>query len=165
MGQLIRKISDGVFRIEKVFLGIVLIAIVVLLLINVMLRYIANSPLAWADEISRFLFTWVSFIGASAVVKKKGHVAIDNFVALLSKKIRSGINIFTNLCIIGTMVLTVYYCYMMMRMLSSATLSSVPIPQNVLYACLPLASFFMIIHLLELLLEDADIILAAKGGA
>jgi hypothetical protein len=41
----------------------------------------------------------------------------------------------------------------------------VPIPQNALYVCLPLASVFMIIHLLELLIDDARIILASEGGS
>jgi TRAP-type C4-dicarboxylate transport system permease small subunit len=163
--KLIKKISEGIFKIEKCFLGIMLVVIVVLLLTNVILRYAANAPLAWADEIARFLFTWVSFIGASACLKKKGHVAIDNFVVLLPQKKRALVNIITTFCIIGVMIMTIYYCYLMMSMLSGATLSSVSIPQNALYICLPLASVFMIVHLLEFLVDDTRTILTSGGGA
>ena len=165
MNSLIKKTSDAVYRIERPVLGFLIMAVVVLLFVNVILRYAFNAPLAWADEIARFLFTWISFVGASAAVKKKGHVAIDNFITKLSPKRQAWVNLFTNACIIFAMGLLVFYSYFLMTMFSAASLSSVAIPQNFLYVSLPLSAAAMIIHLAEIMAEESDKLRAAEGGA
>ncbi len=165
MNSFIKKMSDGVYKVERPVLGVLIAAVVVLLFVNVILRYAFNAPLAWADEISRFLFTWISFVGASAAIKKKGHVAIDNFITRLSPKNQAWINLFTNGCIIAAMVLLIVYSIILMNMFSAASLSSVEIPQNVLYVSLPLSAFAMSVHLAEIMIEEAEKLRSAKGGA
>lgn len=164
MSSWIKKTSEVIYRIERPVLGILIAAVVILLFSNVILRYLFNAPLAWADEIARFLFTWTSFIGASAAIKKKGHVAIDNFVTRLSARNQAGVKLIGNSAIIIAMVFLIVYSIMMMKMFSSASLSSVAIPQNYLYVSLPLSAFFMIIHLAELMTEETKILRAGKGG-
>ena len=160
----IKKISDGIYKVERPALGGLIMAVVVLLFVNVILRYVFNAPLAWADEIARFLFTWISFVGASAAIKNKGHVAIDNFITRLSLEKQVWINLFTNGCIVCSMVLLIVYSVILMNMFSAASLASISIPQNVLYVSLPLSAFAMIIHLAEIMVEETEKLHASKGG-
>jgi TRAP-type C4-dicarboxylate transport system permease small subunit len=45
---------------------------------NVVLRYLSNDSLVWAEEVGRYLMIWVTFLGAGLVLRFGGHVAIED---------------------------------------------------------------------------------------
>ena len=48
-------------------------------------RYVMNSPLAWTEEIARYLLIYVGFLGASLAVRKNSHIFIEVFYHFLPK--------------------------------------------------------------------------------
>ncbi len=61
-------------------------ALVVIVFMQVMLRYLFASPLAWSDEIARLLLVWVSFLGITLVYfSAEGHPAVTIVVDRLSR--------------------------------------------------------------------------------
>lgn len=54
--------------------------------INVVLRYGFGSGVAASEELSRLLFVWMVFIGATAAYPAGEHMAFTSFVALLQKR-------------------------------------------------------------------------------
>lgn len=65
------------------FTVIALVAMVVLVFINAFLRYTVNSSIPASEELARYLFIWVSFLGAIAAFKDKKHVGVDILVQAL----------------------------------------------------------------------------------
>lgn len=54
------------------------LAVMVLMVFgNVVLRYAFNSGIAVSEEISRWLFVWITFLGAIVAVKEHGHLGTD----------------------------------------------------------------------------------------
>ena len=49
----------------------------VLTITQVFLRYVANSPLFWSEELTRYLIVWLTFLGASLGIRHRGHIAIE----------------------------------------------------------------------------------------
>lgn len=45
---------------------------------NVLLRYFSGDSLVWAEEISRYLMIWVTFLGAGLALRFGGHIAIED---------------------------------------------------------------------------------------
>ncbi|HSW09094.1 TRAP transporter small permease, partial [Aquabacterium sp.] len=68
-----------------------LLALMVLLVFgNVVLRYGFNSGIAMSDEMSRWAFVWLTFLGAVVALKEHGHLGSDMLVSrlpVLGKKI------------------------------------------------------------------------------
>jgi TRAP-type transport system small permease protein len=61
-----------------------LLAIMVLLVFgNVVLRYAFNSGITVSEEMSRWLFVWLTFLGATVALKEHGHLGTDMLVARL----------------------------------------------------------------------------------
>ena len=66
-------------RIEKaldavlVFMMIVMAGAVVL---QVTSRYVFNNPTSWSEELARYLFVWITFLGAAVVIRKRRHVDV-----------------------------------------------------------------------------------------
>lgn len=51
-----------------------------LVLINVLMRFIFNSEIDIAEELPRFLFVWMIFIGAVVAIKDQSHIRVDLFI-------------------------------------------------------------------------------------
>ncbi len=71
--------------LENGFVALAMIFASILLFANVLMRYLFLSPIAWAEELTIYLMIWVVFIGSSAVIRLKGHLAIDLLPRVLSE--------------------------------------------------------------------------------
>lgn len=61
-----------------------LLAIMVVLVFgNVVLRYGFNSGITVSEEVSRWLFIWLTFLGAVVAIKERAHLGTDMFVSRL----------------------------------------------------------------------------------
>ncbi|GHV33420.1 C4-dicarboxylate ABC transporter permease [Synergistales bacterium] len=83
MGKTIDKILSFV---ERQLPGILLLLSVIVLFINVVLRYLFHAATTWAEEAIRYAIIWITFVGSSLCARKSSHVGIDIFVDMLSGK-------------------------------------------------------------------------------
>jgi TRAP-type C4-dicarboxylate transport system permease small subunit len=86
----IDTLIDRFCRAIDVLIAAALAVMVVLVFGNVVLRYVFNSGIAVSEEISRWLFVWLCFLGAVAALKEGGHLGTEMLVSrlpLLGKKI------------------------------------------------------------------------------
>lgn len=81
---------------------------VVLVLGNVVLRYAFNSGIAVAEEVSRWLFVWVTFLGAVFALREHGHLGTEMLVGRLGRRGRK-------LCLAVGYALMLMVCAMLLR--------------------------------------------------
>jgi tripartite ATP-independent transporter DctM subunit len=55
-----------------------LAGMVVVAFVQVVLRYVFEEPLSWNEEVARWCFVWMTFLGTALGVKRHAHVSIDN---------------------------------------------------------------------------------------
>src|SRR6186713_518096 len=60
-----------------------LAVMVVLVFTNVVLRYAFNSGIAVSEELSRWLFVWLTFLGAIVALNEGAHLGTDSLVSRL----------------------------------------------------------------------------------
>lgn len=92
---------DTVFKTVMVAMLSVLVVIVAA---NVFGRFVLNRSLATADELSRFLFIWVIFLGAALAHLHREHIAIDFLAGLLPARMRRPLLVLQELLIGGVLV-------------------------------------------------------------
>jgi len=80
----ISRIAEVYYRSIKIVMAVLLAAMVVLVFGNVVLRYVFNSGIAISEELSRWLFVWMVFLGAIVGLREHAHLGVDSFVKLLS---------------------------------------------------------------------------------
>ena len=78
------RIVESYYRSIKIVMAVLLAAMVVLVFGNVVLRYVFNSGIAISEELSRWLFVWMVFLGAIVGLREHAHLGVDSFVKLLS---------------------------------------------------------------------------------
>jgi TRAP-type C4-dicarboxylate transport system permease small subunit len=70
---------------------LMLLGMSILMTVGALLRYVFNSPLAFADEVSGLLLLGITFLGLSYAQKGGAHIRIDIIVKLLPPKIQAGL--------------------------------------------------------------------------
>ena len=53
----------------------------------------AGATLIWTEELSRWLLVWMTFIGASVVLREKGHIRVEFFISICPKQFGKVINL------------------------------------------------------------------------
>ena len=95
MKELSRTVKAGFYRLLEVILVISMVVMFVLVFVNVMLRILFNSGIDFAEEIPRFAFIWMTFVGAVVGMHRHSHLGVDMVVAalpVLGRKICWGIS-------------------------------------------------------------------------
>jgi len=84
------RVIDGFCRLVEILIAVFLAMMVVMVFGNVVLRYVFNSGIIVSEEVSRWLFLWVTFLGAIVALKEHGHLGTEALISrlpVLGKKI------------------------------------------------------------------------------
>lgn len=81
-------------KIEENIIGMGLLVSIVLVFLNVILRYIFKSSSTWIEEAVRYLIIWTTFIGSAVCFRKGSHMGIDLIFSLTKGPVKKAIEIF-----------------------------------------------------------------------
>ncbi|MGL4441426.1 MAG: TRAP transporter small permease [Bosea sp. (in: a-proteobacteria)] len=81
-----RQLEDGFFKALEMLLVALLAAMVIMVFGNVMMRWFLNDGIQISEEMSRFCFVWLTFIGAVVVMRENAHLGVDAFVSMLGDR-------------------------------------------------------------------------------
>ena len=88
--RVLHRLIEGFCGLIEILIAVFLAAMVVMVFGNVVLRYAFNSGIIASEEVSRWLFLWVTFLGAIVALKEHGHLGTDALISrlpVLGKKI------------------------------------------------------------------------------
>jgi len=80
-----KKLNALFFRLAEGLLVLMLSTMVVMVFGNVVLRYGFNSGLDYSEELSRFLFIWITFLGAVIAMRENAHLGLDTLIRVLPR--------------------------------------------------------------------------------
>ena len=72
-----------VVKIWEALLALMLAAMLVLVLVNVVMRYGFGTGISATEELSRTLFVWLTFSGAVLAAYERAHLGVDSLVERL----------------------------------------------------------------------------------
>ena len=77
---MLQKIIHPFFKLLELLIVVSMVAMVFMVFGNVVLRYGFNSGIDVSDEMSRYCFIWLTYIGAMVAMREKGHLGVDTLV-------------------------------------------------------------------------------------
>jgi TRAP-type C4-dicarboxylate transport system permease small subunit len=80
-----QKIIDLFFRFLELLIVVAMVAMVGMVFGNVVLRYGFNSGIDISEEMSRYCFIWLTYIGALVAMRDQAHVRVDIVVKALPR--------------------------------------------------------------------------------
>ncbi len=115
---------------------------------SVILRYVFGFSYRWSDELARYLFIYMIFLGIPIAFRENIHAAIEYFTATFFKKISHALQIFCDLLITLTITYIGYYTITMMQGRLGKTLSpGLKLPMGYLYLSVIICIFLLLIEL------------------
>ncbi|MDO4260586.1 MAG: TRAP transporter small permease [Eubacteriales bacterium] len=155
------KLCDTVNKIY-LYLGVaMLIIICVACAVQVFTRYVIGSAAVGTEEISRYCFIWLGFLGSAVCVQNWSNAHISVLNDLLKGKVKSIHSIFLNIAVIvcgGVLFVQGMNC---VSITANQLSSMLRIPMCYVYAAIPVGSFGMMLSAARRLLNE---IYTMKGG-
>ena len=111
-----------------------LAAMVVMVFGNVVLRYLFNDGITVSEELSRWLFVWMTFLGAIVAVREHGHLGTDMLVGRLGPAGRRVCVVLTYLAMLGVNVLLFQGSLAQTRINADVEAPVSGLPMGVVYA-------------------------------
>jgi len=81
--QIVKVIKWLDKNFEEVLLMVFLVGIVLVMGVQVFMRYLLNESLSWSEELSRYLFVWSAFLSVSYTIRNDSIIRIDQLVRML----------------------------------------------------------------------------------
>jgi TRAP-type C4-dicarboxylate transport system permease small subunit len=85
----LRAIADRldywIARLETTAVVLLVTLLTAVTFAQVITRYVLNDPLIWSEEVARYLFVWVSMIGAALAMRQGGHFGLDLLIRPIPK--------------------------------------------------------------------------------
>ena len=162
----ILRLIDNNF--EKFFLVVLLASMSCVIGVQVFMRYVLRSSLSWSEELARYLFIWMIYIGISYGVRLNRHIKVDAFVLLLSERWKKRIGMLSNLIFLGFACLIVYQSFGVRSMIRELGQESpaMGIPLEWVYTAVPAGFSLVIFRILQnLYCQVFDLEAQAKGDA
>lgn len=100
-----RRITASLLRVSDTVAAILLVADLVVVCVSVLLRFLFNAPVEWADDVARGLMVGSSFFGAASALARAENLGVAFFVDMLPAAIRRVVDS------IGALLVTVVAAY------------------------------------------------------
>lgn len=128
------KIIDKLFKGIDYLTGILTGCMVLFVFLNVVLRMIFNSGLTWSEEVSRYLFVFVTYIGAISAMHSNGHFGVDTLVTRVKPKLQLTFYLISQVIIAILMSILIHGSLKMVIQSKASVTAALSIPYSFLYS-------------------------------
>lgn len=138
-------------RINRLVELVVIVQFAVLVIVvtaAVFARYVLNDSIVWAEELARYLFVWVSFLGGGLGVGTNIHVGVDSLVELMPRRTKLAVQILMELMIVGFTAVLIWVGAQFAAFGMRTEAMLLPIPMGYVYLAVPVGGFVMLMNVL-----------------
>ncbi|MFZ5942612.1 MAG: TRAP transporter small permease [Bacillota bacterium] len=155
-----KALSDKLFYFVKILTLIVITVMTVSAFLQVIFRYVFAYPLIWTEEVARFMFVWLTFLGSAAAIRTKNHIAMDLLVNFFPQKMQKFVNLLALAIFFGFCLLLIKQGIFLTTMNMEQTSDALGIPMGYPYLAIPvggaLMAFFILEDMLNLIRKEAN---------
>ena len=142
-------------NLEKMICVFCLALMSVIIVMQVFCRYVLNNSLSWSEELARYLFVWMIYIGISYGVKMDKHICVDAVYTFMPKGVKKWYAIVAYALFLLFAVAVVYYGILVVGMqISSGQVSpAMGLPMQYVYAAPTVGMILTSIRLIQKIVE------------
>lgn len=143
------RVLDGVAAVERWIAAALLAVVLVVAVLQVLSRYVLNTPMATSDEVARFALIWATFIAAALTQHRDQHIAVLILRKRGGPRQRVALQVLANVIALLT---GVFICYLGIETLTRSARVSSPsleIPMSLVYLGVVLGFALIALHSLR----------------
>lgn len=125
---------------------LLLAAMAVIIFVNVALRYLTNQSIEWAEEVSRHMMIWLTFLGAGPVLRYGGHIAVENLQDALPRPLAIITRAVVAALLFAFFGFMIWYGWLYMGRTMFQLTAATQIPFAYIYAAMPVGGVLLVVH-------------------
>lgn len=163
-----KNILKTLNKIEDVVLISIFVSMVGVIFFQVIMRYVFNNSSSWSEELGKFLFVWLSWLGISIGHRRREHIKITLLVDRLPHKVNKFLEAISELILIVICGITMYYGVIMIGIQKNVPYAGIKISTSWGYLSLVLGCGIFIlravVHFIQAIesMKNDDIL--SEGG-
>ena len=142
--------------LEKAIMVAAFVIMVAVTFAQVLARFVFNDPISWSEEVARFLFVWITLIGAAHAIVYSKHFCVDVLISRLPPNLHKAVNWLILFLVLLFALIMVgyggYVAYFTRLQVSAALLLRMTYP----YLCIPVSGLFIIVHILRIYVSGPE---------
>lgn len=157
-----KRLNNVLLGIETFFMALITIALVAAIFIEVICRFFLFISAAWAEELTRYLFIWLTYIGSAYAVYEGSHTEIDVLKQVVANfkepARRQGLRLLELFAILSTFLFLLvfgklFFDYMMTIWATTQTSPTMRIPMGLVYLPVFIGVVLCALHEVYLFME------------
>ena len=148
------KLSACSARVLYWTLVVMVSVMTVLVISQVLLRYIFLYSLSWSEEVARYLMIWVSFLASALAVQKGLHIGMESLIIRLSPEVRRKVNILTKSALLIFLLYLTIGGFKMAWLVREQSSPALFLSMSYAYAAAGFGGLFMAIQMFHSLIEE-----------
>jgi TRAP-type C4-dicarboxylate transport system permease small subunit len=132
----------------RYLISIFLLVIVIVTILQVIFRFIFDSPLVWSDELARFTLIWMTFIGAAIVSFDDKHLAVELIQEKLTPKLKLITTLMMRALIIAFLIITAVSSIELIQVSHYLNSGALEIPFSYWRIAAPVGCILMVIFII-----------------
>ena len=130
-------------------------AMFVVVLAQVVFRYVLSHPLPWSEELARYLMVWVACLAASEAYAKGNHVGVTLIVNAVRPRLRKIMILIIHLAVCVLMGVVVYQGFILSYMVGDQRSPAMELPMTWPYMAVPVGGGLIFIQAAALFFKQA----------
>ena len=120
----------------------------IVVFVAVITRYFLNFPLAWSEEVSRYSFIWVTFLGAVICLREGAHISVDLLVQRLSPARQRQVDIAGRVLTAVLLGVVLYSGIQVTQVTHAQASPALGLPMSGVYVAVPVGAALMLLELI-----------------
>lgn len=151
---MVKSVIDSLNRLVKWVLIILFFVMVIAVFLQVLFRFVLDQPLAWTEELARYLLIWITFLGAGYAMSVKAHPSIEVFFEKAGPAMRKV------LMVLSTVLITFFFWQIIdhsLEFIQRSMLQTSPVlhlKMGLVYTVIPISSVLFVINLLYVAMAE-----------
>ncbi|MGW8181923.1 MAG: TRAP transporter small permease [bacterium] len=150
---MLSRLSHWLNRTSEVVCCGVLLAMTIVVVLQVICRYLLGAALTWSEEFARFGLVWITFLGAGIALRRRAHVGVQAIVELFSPGVRKIVQVFTIFTVAGFLVIATFKGMELALFNMKQYSPAMGLPMGLVCLAIPSGCLVLIIQLAEQLLD------------
>jgi len=138
----------------RVVMVVLILSMSVVLLLQIMSRFVVFMPLPWSQELLQYLNMWLVFLGAAVAVKEGAHIRIDLMVVRFPEGFKKGFRVLSNAVSASLVSLIAHQAFVLVGKTMDKTTGSFPLPVAYFYMSLLAGCCLMVLNFLFLIYAE-----------
>ena len=142
-------------KFEELLIFALFLAIMATVTLQIVNREFIGATILWTEELARFMYIWVAYIGFAYVMKKRKNLRIDVVLEYMSPKAR---NVFSLVEHLITLVVAVWLFIVFVNYIEFTKLTVAPalrFPIRYVYIIFPISMVMLFVRTVVCTIEDA----------